>query len=329
VRVEPDAFEVRHATERDLATILHLARRSLGWSGGSEDDEFFRWKHFENPFGSSPMWIALDHDRIIGFRAFLRWEFAAPGGSSVSAVRAVDTATDPEYQGRGVFTRLTLGALDDLRRDGVRMIFNTPNQKSLAGYLKMGWSEVGRLPVAAIPGRGASVLAIASARRAANRLSIESNVGASAAEIFADHAAIERLVSTQPCTEGLATVRSPGYLAWRYGYLPLHYRMMFHGPRLEDGVAVFRLRTRGRAVEAALCELLGNATPKVTRALLRAIAKQTRASYVVGLARSLGRPWPFVRLPHTGPVLASLRLDGQEVPPLGEWNLTLGDIELF
>jgi GNAT superfamily N-acetyltransferase len=70
-----------------------------------------------------------------------------PDGTTINAVRAVDTATHPDWQGRGIFSRLTLGALDDLRDDGVDCVFNTPNDKSRPGYLKMGWQQVGKVPV--------------------------------------------------------------------------------------------------------------------------------------------------------------------------------------
>jgi hypothetical protein len=77
---------------------------------GRRPPEFFRWKHLENPFGPSLMLVAEDDGRVIGLRAFLRWRFQA-GGGTLQAVRAVDTATHPGYQGLGVFTRLTRAAL--------------------------------------------------------------------------------------------------------------------------------------------------------------------------------------------------------------------------
>jgi len=80
---------------------------------------------------------------------FLRWMFLRPEGGVATAVRAVDTATLPAAQGRGVFTRLTTTAVDELREQGVDFVFNTPNDRSRPGYLKMGWQVVGRVPGAA------------------------------------------------------------------------------------------------------------------------------------------------------------------------------------
>ena len=85
--------------------------------------------------------------RIVGLRAFMRWEFVR-GGEVLHAVRAVDTATHPDYQGKGLFTAMTMHGLDVIKDDGIDFVFNTPNDKSRPGYLKMGWQEVGKLPVA-------------------------------------------------------------------------------------------------------------------------------------------------------------------------------------
>src|SRR4029450_11514322 len=91
--------------------------------------------------------LVADHDdRLIGLRAFMRWRLAA-GDRDLAAVRAVDTATHPDFQGMGVFSRLTRAALDAMEGQ-VDLVFNTPNGKSGPGYLKLGWREVGRVPVA-------------------------------------------------------------------------------------------------------------------------------------------------------------------------------------
>ncbi len=78
------------------------------------------------------------------------WDFgrscagsSSAGRHAVRAVRAVDTATHPDHQGRGIFSTLTPTRS---RRCGSRadLVFNTPNEKSLPGYLKMGWQIVGQ-----------------------------------------------------------------------------------------------------------------------------------------------------------------------------------------
>ena len=143
---------VRPFAADDLPRVLDLLEASLGGGpAGRRQPELFRWKHLENPFGPSFMLVAEHEGRLVGLRAFMRWRFTA-FGDRLEAARAVDTATHPDYQGMGIFTRLTLALLEVI--DGhVDLVFNTPNAKSGPGYLKMGWSEVGRLPVAVRPRR--------------------------------------------------------------------------------------------------------------------------------------------------------------------------------
>jgi GNAT superfamily N-acetyltransferase len=325
-----DTLEIRRATADDLPQILEIAHRSLGWIGGGEDERFFRWKHFENAFGASPMWLALDGARIAGFRTFLRWRFVRSDGTRISAVRAVDTATHPDYQGRGVFTRLTLGALDELRADGVQLIFNTPNDKSLPGYLKMGWTRIGRLPTAVLLPRLGSLRALAHARTAANRWSIEINVGQRASDVFGERAEVENLLRALKPAAGLSTERTPEFLAWRYGYRGLRYRALLAGPSLGDGLVVFRLRRRGDAVEGVICDvLIPGDDASVERALLREVARATQAGYLLRLTREFTTPGPFIRIPMVGPVLAGRSLEGHPTPVLKEWNLSLGDVALL
>ena len=154
-----DPVVVRPFEDADLAGVLDLLRSSLGESAVLErTPELFAWKHLDNPFGRSLLLVAEDEARpdrpIVGLRAFMRWELVTPGGDRVRCVRAVDTATHPEYQRRGIFRRLTLSAVEQAEADGVDMVFNTPNPKSGAGYLSMGWQEVGPIGVLAMPGRG-------------------------------------------------------------------------------------------------------------------------------------------------------------------------------
>ena len=141
------SLDIRPAEPEDRDAIITLLQRSLGSDGDPRYPELFAWKHDTNRFGPSPMWVATDGGRVVAFRALMRWEFVR-GGKVLRAVRAVDTATDPDYQGRGLFRALTMHGLESVRAEGVDFVFNTPNDQSRPGYLKMGWREVGRLPAA-------------------------------------------------------------------------------------------------------------------------------------------------------------------------------------
>ena len=105
--VEQDVT-VRPASIADRPSVLALLESSLGWETDSRNADLFAWKHEQSPFGPSPAWVALDREgQLLGFRTFLRWEFTR-GSAVVRAARAVDTATRPDVQRRGIFSRLTM-----------------------------------------------------------------------------------------------------------------------------------------------------------------------------------------------------------------------------
>ena len=168
--------------------MLALLRLTLGKKPDDPYERFFGWKHRENPFGTSPAWVAEADGQVVGYRTFLRWEFEAAGRPALRAVRAVDTATHPAYQGRGIFQRLTLQALTELADDGVDLVFNTPNDQSRPGYLKMGWTVVERLPVAVRPrgiGGVVRMARTARSRAAADLWSAQESAGTPALDALA------------------------------------------------------------------------------------------------------------------------------------------------
>jgi len=329
--------EVRAATPDDDPAVLELLQASMGWVPDEQYARFFAWKHRESPFGTSPSWVALDGDRVIGFRTFMRWRFDH-GGRPVEAVRAVDTATHPDHQGQGIFSLLTRHALDELADLGVGFVFNTPNERSRPGYLKMGWQVVHKLPVAARPRSALALVRLARARTPADKWSAPTNGGVDALEALADEEALARLLARtghggtgtdNGAASGLRTQRTPEYLRWRYGFPPLHYRAVTAPGGPADGLVIFRVRRRGAANEAALCEVLVPGDDAGTiRHLLAEVLRCSQADHAVllGAARpALG----FLPVPGQGPTLVWRDVVETEAAPPDDWHLTLGDIELF
>jgi GNAT superfamily N-acetyltransferase len=323
---------VRRARPDEREAVVALAAEALGWRAGEPNAELFAWKHDHNVFGPSPQWVAEVDGRLAGFRTFLRWRFRAPSGELLTAVRAVDTATHPDFQGRGVFRALTVHAVEELREEGVGFVFNTPNDKSRPGYLKMGWREVGAVPVAVRPAGPAALARMARARVPAAKWSLPCRVGEPAEAVFAggDRDGLEELLGEQPPVGGLTTDRSPAYYAWRYRLEPLAYRVVLAGASLREGFAVFRLRARGEAVECALCEVVvPGGDRRAADRLAATVARRTRADYAIRVDRATVSRAAFVRLPGQGPVLTWRALQCRRMPRKHEWCLTLGDVELF
>ena len=266
-------IEIRAAEPSDRAAVLALLAASLGLSSDDHYEAFFDWKHEQNPFGRSPAWVAVDGGEVVGFRTFMRWEHRAPTGEVLPAVRAVDTATHPSHQGRGIFRRLTLQALDDLRAQGVAFVFNTPNDQSRPGYLKMGWAAVGRLAATVRVRSLASAARVARARVPADLWSAPARrrppgargAGRSRPGRPAGRRRRRRRVwprTARPSTCAGATASRP----WRTG-------QSRWTATCAPGLAIFRLRRRGPALECALCDVVA---PAGDRGAPRALVRQSR-----------------------------------------------------
>jgi N-acetylglutamate synthase-like GNAT family acetyltransferase len=139
-------MHIRESTEQDFPAIVDLLKKSLGETSSPKSVNFWIWKHLKNPFGPSKVLLAESDGQLIGVRAMMQWKWQQEN-QFFSTLRAVDTAIHPDFQGKGIFSVLTQKMVDRSNIDGVDFIFNTPNEKSLLGYLKLGWVSLGKLSV--------------------------------------------------------------------------------------------------------------------------------------------------------------------------------------
>jgi hypothetical protein len=320
-----DDVVVRAASAADRHAILELLVRTLGWDGDERSAELFAWKHDRNVFGASPAWVAWNGDRLVGFRTFLRWEFEF-NGEQTRAARAVDTATDVAARRRGVFRRLTLEALEDLRTDRVAFVFNTPNDQSRPGYLRMGWEIAGRVSLAARPTGLGGLARMARARLPADLWSVHDAGGESAPSVLEDIGSVSKLLHSLARTGMMTTRRTVEYLRWRYGLPLLDYRAVVMRGEIAAGVAFFRVRRRGPAREATLCDVLVPGDDRSgARRLIRDVARRARADYVLAVQTARGA----IPLPRQGPIITTRAIE-RNAPAVPEgWAPSLGDLELL
>jgi GNAT superfamily N-acetyltransferase len=333
-------FETRPFTSTDEPRVLDLLRASLGGGpAGERTAEYFRWKHLRSPFGASALFVAEADGDIVGLRAFMRWRFRTKDGD-LDAVRAVDTATDPAFRGRGVFTQLHRYGLEALRGQA-RLVFNTPNDQSLPGNLKMGASVVGGVPVWIRVRRALSFAGSIRSRAlhvSPNRPRPEVNAPR-VAEALDHEEAVSVLLEGIELDRRITTARSIDYLRWRYEHAHgLDYRAVWEGGASRiRGLAIFRVRPRGRLWESTISELIAPPDePGVARRLMRNVIRCaavdhltcsfTPGSAALRTARRLG----FIRSPQTMTfVVNPLQNVGPDPTRLESWALSLGDLEVF
>jgi GNAT superfamily N-acetyltransferase len=335
-------FQVREYGPQDEAAVLALLRQSLG-DGRAFDrtSAFWHWKHTQNPFGPSLMLVAAN-GHILGLRAFMRWRFRS-GERLTPAVRAVDTATHPGARRQGVFAHLTRLAIERAKDEGVALIFNTPNQRSLPGYLKLGWTYVGRVPVLVKLLRPWRVLRRLVGRRATPDAALLPVVDAEPAGAALSRPVLASLLeASERLTRcGIRTDRTMSFLQWRYGAVPsLHYYVYWKASDPHAGVTILRPNQRSGLREVMICELLlGTAEVGRTLEVLRGLTVAVEADYLVAHAarRSLTyralRRAGFVPVSRLGPhlVVRTLAPEAASISPASaaSWDLSLGDLEVF
>jgi GNAT superfamily N-acetyltransferase len=344
-------LHVRRLEPADEPEVLALLTTTMaGGPTGSRSHEFFAWKHRDSPFGPCPGLVATADRAIVGVRLFLRWELRH-GDRTLRAVRAVDTATHPDHQRRGIFKTLTLTLLEQLEQEGVDLVFNTPNADSRPGYLRMGWQEVGRLPVLISPVRPLRFLRGARAASAANAsgsASAVAPVASAAADLESplpdagevlQRVDVQGLLDRRGTPAGLHTPLTSDYLRWRYAEAPgLDYRaVVVHRGGELVGLGLGRLRRRAGLTELTLGDVLVpegdvGAARRVLRAARRggvdhvAVhaapgSEAARAALASGYFPTPGGGIQLVANPRPG--------CPEQVLDLGAWALSLGDLEVF
>jgi GNAT superfamily N-acetyltransferase len=327
-------MEIREALERDIPAIVDLLKSSLGEGLMPKSERYWRWKHLDNPFGRSPVLLCLEDGKLIGVRAFMRWEWRNHG-QIYRALRAVDTATHPEHQGKGIFKKLTLSLVDNCRQHGDHLIFNTPNQQSRPGYLKMGWLEAGRLPIRVNLVRPFSMLYNYVSKKT------KENHPAGGIDYYLEHPGLESLLE-QHCqqTKTIVTSVSPDYLKWRYLKVPVASYVATGVERGNEltGLIIGRVKqTRlGRELRLTDCFFNTEINGREMRLKFKACKASWKIDYVTlsgTLSINTVKLFSLFNFnASVGPIVTirSLQLANLEAfSNFKEWSPSIGDLELF
>lgn len=137
---------VNDDSDAGILGLLNSAFDDVQRAGDARRDQaFWDWKYRSSPFGKAIVQaIRIDNQPAAAgclWPINLRWQ-----GRDLRALQACDTAVNPEFRRRGLFSTLNKERQSCAREQNVDLIFNFPNANSLPGYLKAGWQFVGRVP---------------------------------------------------------------------------------------------------------------------------------------------------------------------------------------
>ncbi len=310
---------IREPNSEDNAAIIALLQLSLGESKLKKSQEIWDFKHYSNPFGISPVFLAEDNGSLIGVRAFMQWRWQL-GEVIWTSYRAVDTGTHPDHQGKGIFKKLTLYAIDYVQHLGECFVFNTPNDQSRPGYLKMGWKEVGKIKVALQTISLLSLFTLFRKKKYTNSIS-ESQLN----ELCTMH---NDFLQSK---DVLFTPKSVQYLQWRYENNPLQDYIVVSTPDYYIAMYVKKhrffnelrvvetIRVSSAKIRNQICSMISHYAFQ-NRCLL--ITSSDRELFYFKIYGSFGPKLTFRAVSNSDKFTAtSLHITN--------WSYSLGDLELF
>ena len=309
-------MHIRESTEQDIPAIVDLLKKSLGETSSPKSVNYWMWKHLKNPFGPSKVLLAEINGQLIGVRAMMQWKWQRKN-QVFSTLRAVDTATHPDFQGKGIFSVLTQKMVDRSKIDGVDFIFNTPNEKSLPGYLKLGWGSLGKLSVG---------LSFFNPLFFIQKQRIDISIDLDKIDSLCNRWNVIHQQSTL-----LFTPKSLDYLKWRYLTNPIIKYKVFAD---EEVFLALYCRKRKQIHELRIAEIIcidsSEGVSKKVKNLIRHYAHESKANFITFTPEIKAFiPGIKILLP-LGPLLAAKKVN-VELPAFVnlKFAYNLGDMELF
>jgi GNAT superfamily N-acetyltransferase len=126
----------------DLEAYAALFSACFPGAAKLRDLAYLRWLYLENPLGPAVGFNAIADGRLAAHyvctRARIRFD-----GRPVPALLSLNTATHPDFQGKGLFTRLAERTYAAGAEEGMALVYGVANANSTPGFLrKLGFSLV-------------------------------------------------------------------------------------------------------------------------------------------------------------------------------------------
>ena len=287
-----------------LDAVLGLMAKVYGEPPPREE---FGWWFNGNPVGPRTVVLATEDDAVAGVLGASCYRAVVQGDEAIVAL-PLYAATDPAFQGRGIFQRLNAEVERAARAVGARLELGFTNRQAGPIYVgKLGWLDVDRLRIWARPLSPFGPRAAGDLRR----------FGQEQEEAYRNIA--PRLRSH--------FVRSEAYLNWRYAESPRGYELVAS----RNGYAVVG-RKRLRGVRTAFVADLVAPSAREALWLLRRCARVARGARVLLALPSLHRAayvaFGFVPTPMTIRLIGHA-LEGTLPVGPGAWRFSLGDTDFF
>lgn len=334
----------------DLQTVspdraVHLLTSSFGSDFLTANfSSTWKWRHIDNPAGLSVGTAAQSiNGELVGLRPFMLFKMAC-GEQYFTAARAGDTAVHPNHQRKGLFSKLTIQSVNELKEKNIPLIFNTPNKKSGPGYAKLGWTLLGHPILWIRINKPNSFIKSYLLKIKSETTDFNFDYGDSVDSNFDEFNKI--IVGANVSSNQLHILKDNDYLHWRYAEHPFHnYRMIVkndkkcvsqHGNSNE--IIIFREDQRGFFRGIAIVEQFYSDFSSCIKSIIN-VSHNTNADYTImsdmndfstrlELIKHGFFPIRWKNVNFAVNVIQNKFLANKPFS-VKNWKLTLGDLELF
>ena len=140
-----EEYEIKQYSHEYVLPVVNLLQQYL-WSGNLDDNvSYFKWKYHDNPYAEHPLGVvALYEGRVMGFRGYfpIRYEIAGRN-SHITILCPGDTCVHTDHRRVGLSVIMGNRAIEEYSQDYRVMLNFTSTKKSLPGYQKLGFSQLG------------------------------------------------------------------------------------------------------------------------------------------------------------------------------------------
>lgn len=146
-------FKQVKTDEQSIAAYVDLLKVVFGKEDAFSKD-YIVWLYKNNPYGEAVGFDAYDGDTLAAHYVTTPVCYTYKG-EKLKGLLSLNTATHPDYQGKGLFTQLADQTYNYARDNGYEFVIGVANQNSTHGFLKkLGFKLISSLDVYLVMGKG-------------------------------------------------------------------------------------------------------------------------------------------------------------------------------
>ena len=128
-----DDFSIKNISEETIS----LYKKCFDENESPKDKNIINWQFLKNPVNKQFVSILVDakKDKVAAIYAVFPIKFKILDKSYI-ATQSLDTITDVEYRGQGLFIKLAKKVYDDAINDNVALVYGFPKGNSIHGFEK-------------------------------------------------------------------------------------------------------------------------------------------------------------------------------------------------